>query len=518
MNITSIQFVIFLFILIFVFYMVRGDLQWMVLLCGSIFFYIHNGILSLFVISLTIISTWICGLYLERENINTKLKIKDISIAERKKIKKQSKARKRRVLSVFIVFNLGVLLYLKYFNFFIDTMNLFFSTPFEHKNLWQPLGISFYTFQSIGYLFDLYRDKCNAQKNMAKYALFVLFFPQIIQGPFNRYKELSKTLFAQHIPEYIQIKYGLQRMLWGYIKKRVIADRLGLLVSCIFTDYQMYSGFQIWVGAIAYTIQIYADFSGYMDIMCGICQVLGIHMLENFNHPYFSKSVAEFWRRWHISLGAWFREYMFYPISMSKLATKTGNRLRKHVGARFGSLFSSYIALVAVWFCTGLWHGANWTYVVWALINVFFILTSMQFEEVYAVLKQAIRINESAWGWKIFQIIRTFFLVCLMRIFSRAETISDALGMYRKLICDFHYMEMLNFDTYKIGLQTMDIVIIIFSVCLLFSVSVYQCNKSVRSTISSYNIFIRWSIYLGAVFFLILFSVDSNGGFLYAVF
>ena len=344
------------------------------------------------------------------------------------------------------------------------------------------------------------------------------FFPLIEQGPFNRYKDLRESLFQIHTFSFDRFISGIQRVLWGIIKKIVIADRLGLFVSPVFSNYSSYSGTQILLGSVAYTIQIYADFSGYMDIMCGICEIFGITMAENFRRPYFSKSVAEFWRRWHITLGAWFREYMFYPISMSKSANKLGKYSRKILGTKFGNLFPSYVALIAVWFCTGLWHGANWTYVVWALINVFFILTSMQFEDFYALCRKKAKINDNSTLWKLFQITRTFLLVCFMRIFSRANNIQDSIGMYKKIFNSFSLKELFSLNTYKIGIETYDMLIILIFTFIMLLASILQRKGNVRKIIGSTPIYIRWIVYICGIFSVILFATTSGGGFLYAVF
>ena len=522
MNITSIDFFVFLVIFIGIYFTVAARYQWFVLLIASAYFYWLSSKKASIYILFTIVSVYLCGLWIgqlnkrQREDINK-------SPTEKKKIRKKYKSIKRVCLAVFIIFNLGILLFAKYYNFIgvnisVLSQNIGGDYSFSAKQLIIPLGISFYTLQAIGYLFDLYRDKMQPESNILHFALMVSFFPQIVQGPFNRYKDLKESLFKTHEFRYNRVAFGMQRMLWGIIKKLVIADRLGLLVNPIFSNYDFYSGTQIFIGSVAYTIQIYADFSGYMDIMCGLCEILDIKMLKNFNRPYFSKSVAEFWRRWHITLGAWFREYMFYPISMSKPANNLSKYARNVFGAKFGKLCSSYIALIFVWICTGLWHGANWTYVAWAMVNVVFILTSMQMEDFYTACRQRLKIREEAMWWKVFQVSRTFLLVCLMRIFSRANDIHTSIAMYSKLFTDFRVRELIQISTYKIGIDLYDIVILALFIVLMFNVSMLQRHTSIRKWIAQRNLIVRYSIYFGACFSAILFAVTTGGGFLYAVF
>lgn len=522
MNITSINFFVFLVLLTGIYFTVATRYQWCVLLIASAYFYWSSSKRMSIYILLTIVSVYLCGLWIgqlnkrQREGINK-------NPAEKKKIRKKYKVAKRKGLAIFSAFNLGILLFLKYYNFIGENIsslsqNIGGNYIFTAKQLIVPLGISFYTLQAIGYLFDLYRDKMQPESNILHFALMVSFFPQIVQGPFNRYKDLKESLFKTHEFQYERVVFGMQRMLWGIIKKLVVADRLGLLVNPIFSNYDFYSGTQIFIGSVAYTIQIYADFTGYMDIMCGLCEILDIKMLENFNRPYFSKSVAEFWRRWHITLGAWFREYMFYPISMSKPANNLSKYARNVFGAKFGKLCSSYIALIFVWICTGLWHGANWTYVAWAIVNVIFILTSMQLEDFYAACRVRLKIREEAMWWKIFQVTRTFLLVCLMRIFSRASDIYASIAMYGKLFTDFQPGNLFQISTYEVGIGKYDIAILALFIALMFNVSMLQRHTRVREWIAQRNLIVRYCIYLSACFSAILFAVTTGGGFLYAVF
>lgn len=524
MSITSTSFLAFIVAIIGLYFFIRPKWQWVVLLGGSICFYWMAMGRSIIYLFTTVLITYLGGLWLDYENCILERKIQGISGSEKKKLKKDSKRKKKIGIFFVIIFNLGILIVLKYGNFIGENVSHIYGLvgrdfSYRTHNFIVPLGISFYTLQSIGYIFDLYRGKMVAERNLAKYTVLVSFFPQIIQGPFNRYKNLSTSLFRINTFNYNRFLFGIQRMLWGFVKKIVLADRLGLLVDPVFLNSKYYSGTQIFIAAIAYTIQIYADFSGYMDIMCGFCQVLDIEMAENFKRPYFSKSVAEFWRRWHITLGMWFREYMFYPISMSKKANRLGSWARKTVGVRFGSLLPSYVALIAVWFCTGLWHGTNWTYVIWALINVFFILTSMQFEETYSKCRMILKIKENSFGWKSFQVIRTFLLVCFMRIFSRGVNVRSSINMYKKIFTEFDLMDIFRLSTYKIGLSNYDLCIVLVFTIVMFIVSFIQRKGSVREQLAKRNLFVRWFIYLGMIASAVLFaSTEGGGSFLYAVF
>ena len=222
---------------------------------------------------------------------------------------------------------------------------------------------------SIGYMIDVYRGVADAEKNPFRYALFVSFFPQLVQGPISRWNDLKKSLFESHVFSWVNIQYGFERILWGYFKKMVIADRAAIGLATIQSDVSVYYGAYAFVGMLLYAIDLYADFTGGIDITIGVAQMFGITLPENFRRPFFSKSIAEYWRRWHITLCAWFKDYLFYPLSMSKWMNKVSRWLKKHVGKPVGSRFPVYFSSLTVWFVTGIWHGASWNFVVWGYTN-----------------------------------------------------------------------------------------------------------------------------------------------------
>ena len=253
--------------------------------------------------------------------------------------------------------------------------------------------MSFYTFYAIGYLVDVYRGKYPAERNFGKYLTFLTFFLHIVQGPFSRYDELGKSLFQKHSFTYMRLCTGCSRILWGITKKTVIADKIDIVITTIFSYYDEYSGIYIFFALACYSIRLYADFSGYMDIVCGFSYILDIELKENFRQPYFAKSVDEFWRRWHITLGAWFKDYVFYPISMGKISQKIGKWSRNTWGFAIGKLIPGYLALIGVWTLTGLWHGANWGYLIWGYLNMIAILFSMQFSGYSRRIQQKMHLN-----------------------------------------------------------------------------------------------------------------------------
>jgi len=336
----SVEFLVFFPIAAMGYYLIPYKYRYLWLLACSYYFYsCWNPSYTLLILFSTII-TWLSGITLE--------KIKTANLPKRKDIRY-----KKISIGISICLNLAVLGYFKYANFFIQNIN----QVFKHIHLvYQipavdvllPVGISFYTFQALGYTIDVYRGDIHAERNLFRYALFVSFFPQLVAGPIERSKELLGQLKEKHNFSFERIRSGFMLMLWGYFLKLVIADRIAIFVDAVYGDYIKYSGWYLIIASILFALQIYCDFSGYSVIAMGAAEMMGFRLTDNFNAPYFSRSVAEFWRRWHISLSSWFRDYIYIPLG----------------GSRKGSR-RKYVNLMIVFLVSGLWHGAQWGFVVW---------------------------------------------------------------------------------------------------------------------------------------------------------
>ena len=430
---------------ILAYFLVPKKFQWIIVLIANVVFYAVGGIKYLLYILLTTAATYCGAIIFEKINKESKEKLATLdSVEEKREVRAVYTTKKKRITFGIILVVMGIWATIKYGNFVIDNINAHSSLQIENLSLVMPLGMSFFTFQATGYMIDVYRSKYPAQRNFLKYFTFVSFFPHIMQGPFSRYDILGKSIFEEHRFSYDRLCAGTARVIWGFFKKIVIADQIGISVDAIFDSYQDYTGFNIFCVIFLYAIQIYADFSGYMDIVCGFSNVLGIELQENFNQPYFAKSIDEFWRRWHMTLSQWFRDYMFYPISMSKAAQKIGKNARKVLGNKWGRLLPSYFALIFVWTCTGLWHGANWTYLIWGYMNFIVIVLGMHWADYYRAAREALHIDEGNHIWEGWRIIRTFALVALFRFFSVADTVSIAVGMIKRIFTDFQLMQVLR--------------------------------------------------------------------------
>ena len=431
---------------------------------------------------------------------------------------------------IVLLINISILCVFKYLHFVVDQINITASLFGVHEidntfNLIAPLGISFYIFQSIGYLLDVYWEKEKAEKNFFKLMLFVSFFPQITQGPIGRYDQLKEQLFSKHCFEYHNFSFGVQRILWGYMKKMVIANSMSPCVKDLFRNYVSYSGISVFLGSFLYSIQIYADFSGYMDIMCGFCEVLGIHLAENFQRPYFSKSVTEYWRRWHITLGAWFKDYIYYPIGMSNWNRKLAFKAKERFGKRLGNTIPATIALIIVWLATGVWHGASWAYIIWGLLNGLFIILSIWMEPVYERWKSKLKINDCSRIWRCFQVIRTFILVTFIKVLPEVGTLSDGIGLWKQVFTNHQIpaslSELLPYLDMSNNLSFAGFGVALMCTFLLFLSSLLQRKKPIREYYNKLPFVLRIAGLVLMTYIIVLFGVQASwgeGGFMYANF
>ncbi len=440
MAITSLQFIVFCIILTVIYFILPGSWQWILLLGFSIWFYTRSGYAALLFLLVAAMASYAAGLWMERELERSRQQISACEDRTQKaQVREASRRRRRRafILLCFLIF--GIWVVTKYSSMILNTIAPLLSPEASGRGktlldqLIVPLGISFYTFNCAGYVIDVSRKKYPAEHNPLRFLLYVSFFPHIIQGPFSRFDRLGRTLFAPHRFDWDRMAAGLSRMLYGYCEKLLVADKLAPTVNAVMANPSATPGVYLFVAILGYGVQLYADFSGYMNIMCGLCQVLGIELEENFRQPYFAVSIQNYWRRWHITLGNWYSDYVFYPASMGKTAQKIGRKARERFGPRMGKLLPSYFAMVFVWTLTGLWHGARWTFVVWGWLNFAIIVFSMQAAPVYDWLKGKLHIRDTFFLWRIFQVIRTILLVSLLRIFYCSPTVGAALDYIRMI-------------------------------------------------------------------------------------
>ena len=523
MSFTTFEFFLFIAAAVIIYYVIPKKLQWIWLLIISYVYYASYDISTVWMLLLTTYVTYRGGILLDR--LNEQKPQDGISREEKKDFKKNIVRKKKKIVLAMVLIAFGMLGIMKYTNFMLGNIDAVLRLFGSGKqigilNLTLPLGISFYTFQSISYVVDVYRGKHKAQGNFFKHALFVSFFPQLLQGPIGRYERLGSQLYEGHSYNLKELQFGVQRILWGFFKKMVLADRVNAAVLLIFHNYWNYGGWYNVLGVLLYSIQLYADFSGGIDIVIGIAQMFGITMDENFRQPYFSRSISEFWRRWHITLGTWMKDYIFYPFSLSKSMAKFGKWSKKKFGNNVGKLLPVGLADILVFFVVGVWHGAAWKYIMYGIYNGVIVAGSGMLAPVYAKIQEKLHINPKKWWYQGFCIIRTFILVNIGFYFDMANDLRAANAMLAQTVTKAHISQLSMAAVKAVGLTSQDLLIVIAGCIIIFVVSLLkEKGINIRETIASYNIVIRWIIYIVFIMFILIYgSTSTTSDFIYANF
>lgn len=516
---TSYEFILFMAVLLGLYYIIPKKFQWMLLLVASYTFYFVANPAYLLYIGATTVTVYFAARQMEKNSDAQaeylKLHKEDLSKEEKKEYKKQQKKIRFRWAALFVCLNIGILAVVKYTNFFLSNISSLVSVfsggeSLPVVSLLVPMGISFYTFQAVGYLVDVYRGTIRAEKNLFRFALFVSFFPQLVQGPISRYSDLSESLYEEHKFDSRNIAYGLQRILWGFFKKLIVADRIFAAVSTILTDLDKYHGAYLVVGMVFYTIQLYADFTGGIDVTIGIAQTLGVRVQENFNLPYFSVSLKEYWRRWHISMCNWFRDYVFYPVSSSGLLKNISKFSRKHLGDAVGKRLPVYIASFVVWFSTGLWHGANWNFIVWGLANWAVLMISEELEPLYAKFHGKFNLKDKTF-YRVFCMFRTFLLVCCLNLFDCYSSVADTFRAFGSMLSVFNWNILWDGSMLNVGLTALDYWILLFGVLVMYLVSLLKTKTGVRDWIAAKAYPVRYVVWFGMLVIILLMGTYGIG-------
>ncbi len=452
----SIEFLLFFPIVVLIYFTIPKKIKYIWLLGASYYFYMSWNPKYALLMILSTVLTWITGLGVD---------------FFRCRGGKNSTLLQKTCIAVCCIVNLGILAFFKYFDFILDNINMIISKvglqivekPFD---VILPVGISFYTFQALSYIVDVYRGTVKVKKNIARYALFVSFFPQLVAGPIERTGNLLKQI--NDIPNrkllnYDRITDGLLCMLYGYFLKMVIADRVSIMVDCVFDTWFIYGTVELVVAAVGFAIQIYCDFSSYSMIAIGAAQVMGFELMENFAAPYYSRTIKEFWRRWHISLSSWFKDYVYIPLG--------GNRC---------SRWRRYFNLMVTFLASGLWHGANWTYVLWGGIHGIYQIIGEVLRPIKDRLYPFIGIRMNTISYKVGQVIATFILTDIAWIFFRSENIASAFGYIRNIFTRWNPWAIADKSLYNIGLSNYEWNVLIIALGLLVIVDVVRRVKGKR--------------------------------------
>ena len=505
MSFVSLEFFIFIIISLVAYYLLPKKTQWIVLLTVSYLFFLSGGIRTVSFLLFTTTVTYFTARYLSYCNeLNEIAKLRGYKL-----LSKKLKVEKRQVISIGIVANFAILFFLKYYRYILDSIDVIMkSDKLSAVNIILPIGISFYMFQSVGYVIDVYRNKYKAEKNFGKFALFVSFFPQVIQGPISRFSDLAHQLFAERQFSFDNMKDGLQLAMWGYFKKLIIADRITVVVNLVFNNYKDYGGSIILVSVILYCIQLYCDFSGGIDIARGMAKMFGIDVVENFRRPIFATSLADFWRRWHITLGAWMKDYLFYPLALSKPFIKLGQFTRKVVKGKLGQVIPVSIATFVVYFVIGIWHGSGAKYIVFGLWNSIIITGSLLLEPAYDSLKKKLKLKDSNKLFYLFKIVRTACIVLVGRYITRAIGLAEGLEMLKLTFTNFAGEQLVNGTLLNLGITLGDFIIIAVGVIVLLVVEAFaEKGKSLREGLNKKGFALQWSVIVVYMVVMLVFGL-----------
>lgn len=510
-GITSFGFFLFLIIALFFYYLLPQRFQWGWLLIASFcFVFLSTGLVSFPFLLVDITVTYLAGRILSAEkNVPAKGFFLFAALA-------------------IIVSQLFLLKYLGNMSLFLNklTFKLFGLSIPPFSTAWiAPIGISYFSLSSIGYILDVYWGSYQAEKNPFKIALFVVWFPALVSGPFVKYGEQRLQLFTPHRFSYLSLKFGLERMLWGLFKKMLIADRLAIITSIIFADTATYGGLFIVVAVVLFAFQIYCDFSGCMDIVIGASETFQIVLPENFEQPFFSRSLSEFWRRWHISLGIWAKEYIMYPLLKSTAFQKLGKRCKNLFGKKLGKKIPTYISMLIIWVIIGIWHGGSAKFILAAgILPWLFIVSGQLLQPVFDFAVKAFRINKDCFSYSLFSCARTFSLMCLIWLFAMTAGDWDSvISAIRSIFLYFNPWILFDESLLCFCLSYKDFSVLFFALLLVFAVDLLnRRGLSLRSFLEEQNLPFQWIVLMGGIFAVLILGIYGPGynpaAFIYAGF
>lgn len=474
----SVYFIVFLFIVCLFYFFVRKDNRWIVLLFASLIFLLVGGGIETAVIPvLATLIAFFAAISIEGTIID----------------KKREAA---MIMSIVVIVLITTLMMVKLSIYYKWGRNIIF-----------PIGISYYSFSLISYVADVYYKKDKASHNFFKLLLFTIYFPKILQGPIARHKQLANQLNQGHEYSYYRMSTGIQLMIWGYFKKMVIADRLNIVIDTVMSDYEKYGGLILIVIVFFSCIRLYCDFSGCMDIAAGFSEILGIDLPRNFEYPFFSRSVIDFWRKWHITLGAFFRDYVYMPITVSPCMMKLGGIIQRRCGKKTAKRVWIIIPTSIVWILTGVWHGTGINYFVWGLYWGLLIILSTILADKIKKFTLFLRIDTEKTSWKYIQIIRTFILFMIGRIISMSSNLSESWGIIVSFISKMNPWELCDGTIYNLGLSGMEIRIAVACIVFLFIIESYGTKHQIRQAIAKWNVVARSFLISLAIIFILVFGV-----------
>lgn len=502
---------IFLPLTVVVYAAVPKKARWVVLLLASYAFFFALSRALVLALLVSTLSIYICG-----RGMGALIARRDEALSQAKSGKKEIRktfARKMKwVMVAGLLVNFGLLAAYKYLHFFASIIDGGLALMGIHLNIqlpvWAaPIGISFYTLMAGSYLVDVFRGTISAEKNLGKVALFLGFFPQIMEGPIARFGQTADQLMAGNPVTRANLYAGTLRMLYGLCKKIIVADRLNAFVKLVFDNYGCYDGGMIALGAVLYTLQLYCDFSGTMDLALGMGRIFGVTLPENFRQPFFSRTASGFWQRWHITLGSWLRDYVYYPVSLSKPAKTLTKHARKKLGNRYGPLLASSLALICVWLGNGLWHGAGSQYLFFGIYYFVLIVAGSLIEPTAARLAERLHVSRESVGWRAFQIARTLVIIVVGELFFRANGLAAGFEMFGTMVTGFTFESFANGTVLSMGMDGKDFAVVAIAVVALLVVGILrERGVDIIGRVGAWKLPARWAVWYGLFLVLLIFG------------
>jgi D-alanyl-lipoteichoic acid acyltransferase DltB (MBOAT superfamily) len=477
----SVQFLVFFIVVTTLYFAIPHKFRWMLLLASSCYFYMAFVPIYILILGFTIVIDFFAGIWIEN-----------------------AEGRKRKLfLIASLVANIGVLAVFKYYNFINHNFSFLMhgvglENPLPYLSILLPIGLSFHTFQAMSYTIEVYRGNQKAERHFGIYSLYVMFYPQLVAGPIERPQNLLHQFREQHTFDYDRVTSGLRLMAWGLFKKVVIADRLSIIVNAVYDNPHQYNSLSLLIATVFFSFQIFCDFSGYSDMAIGAARIMGFKLMTNFNKPYHASSIAEFWKRWHISLSTWFKDYLYISLG--------GNRV---------SIPRWYLNLFIVFIVSGLWHGANWTFIIWGALHGFYMVASLATAKIRHRFGNRLQHDQL----RGLSILLTYGLVTFAWIFFRAKNSATAVYIATHLFTGIPEL-LQKIAAHQTILEYLDVsksdlVISVLLIALLEAVHYFQSKQNISSYFLQRPAYVRWSVYYGYILAILFLGVFGDLQFIY---